>query len=179
MNFGVFGDGFMGAGNGDTGIPGAGGGATFRLTIWETYKEYGTPFFIPNSFFVEGNYTYFGDNDYYGQSINAGHISAGFLYRIRLGAAQRFIFGLGTSIGAMVSGFNWNTRYDAEGNLLPVVIIGVYMDLPYAEMSFRFTPAWSLALGLSVSGDIYAFATDNPGIAGLRGRLGLTYRRQR
>jgi hypothetical protein len=160
-------------------IAGAGGGATFRFTIWETYKEYGTPFFIPNVFFVEGNYTYFGDNDYYGQSVNTGHVGAGFLYRIRLGEAQRFIFSAGMSAGPMVSGFTWNTKYDDEDNLLPAAIIGVYMDLPYAEMSFRFTPAWSLALGLGVSADIFAFATDNPGIAGLRGRLGLTYRRPR
>jgi hypothetical protein len=178
MNFGVSGDGLVGPGSGNAGI-GAGGGATFRFTFWETYKKYGTFFLIPNVFFVEGNYTRFGNNEYYGQSVNAGHVSAGFLYRIRMGKAQRFIFGVGTSVGPMVSQFNWNTKYDDEDNLLPAVIIGVYVDLPYAEMSFRFTPAWSLALGLGVSADLYSFATDNPGIGELRGRLGLISRRPR
>jgi hypothetical protein len=176
MNFGVFGDVFAGM-SGDTGNAGAGGGATFRFTFWETYKEYGTFFLAPNAFFLEGNYTYFGNGDYYGQSINTGHVGAGFLYRIRLETAQRFIFSAGMSIGPMVSGFTWNTKYDAEGDLLPAAIIGIYMDLPSVEMSFRFTPAWSLALGLGFSLDLFSFATDNPGIGGLRGRLGMSYRR--
>jgi hypothetical protein len=179
MNFGVFGNGFMGVNKENMGIAGTGGGASFRFTMWETYERYGTPFFLPNAFFLEGNYTYVDNHEYYGQSVNTGHISMGFLYRIRLGAAQRFILSAGMSAGPVVSGFTWNTKYDEEDNLLPAVIIGVYVDLPYAEMSFRFTPAWSLGLGLGVSADVFAFATDNPGIAGLRGRLGLTYRRPR
>jgi hypothetical protein len=177
MNFGFFGDSFLGVGDGEAETAGAGGGATFRFTFWETYKEYGAFFLAPNAFFVEGNYTYFSDNAYYGQSVNTGHAGVGFLYRIRLGETQRFILSAGMSIGPMVSGFTWNTKYDEENNLLPVVIIGVHMDLPYAEISFRFTPAWSLGLGLGVSADVFAFATNNPGIGGLRGRLGLTYRR--
>jgi hypothetical protein len=177
MSFGVFGNAFMGGGDKNAETVGAGGGASFRFTMWETYKEYGTPFFIPNAFFLEGNYTYFDNNEYYGQNVNTGHVGAGFLYRIRLGEAQRFIFSAGMSVGPMVSSFAWNTKYDGEGAMLPAVIIGVYADLPYTEMSFRFTPAWSLALGLGLSADLFAFVTDNPGIAGLRGRLGLTYRR--
>ncbi|MDR2785797.1 MAG: caspase family protein [Treponema sp.] len=178
MNFGISGDGFVGLGNAKAGI-GAGGGATFRFTFWETYKNYGTFFLVPNVFFVEGNYTRFANNDYYGQSVNAGHVSAGFLYRIRLGAAQRFIFGLGTSVGAIVSAFTWNTKYDTEDNLLPSAVVGVYVDLPYTELNFRFTPAWSLGLGLGVSGDVYSLITGADGIRGLRGRLGLSYRRPR
>jgi hypothetical protein len=178
MNFGFFGNGFVGPGGGNRGFA-AGGGAAFRFAFWEGYKKYGTFSLVPNLFFVEGNYIHFGNKDYYGQSVNAGHISMGFLYRIRLGAAQRFIFSVGTSVGPMVSGFTWDTKYDDEDKLLPAVIIGIHADLPYAELSFRFTPAWSLDLGLGVSADIYAFATDNPGMAGLRGRLGLAYRKPR
>jgi hypothetical protein len=175
MNFGLSGDGLVGPGNEKAGL-GAGGGATFRFIFWETYKKYGTLFLIPNVFFAEGNYIRFGNRDYYGQSVNAGHVSAGFLYRIRLGEAQRFIFGLGTSLGPMVSGFSWNTRYDDEANLLPSAVVGVYIDLPYTELSFRFTPAWSLGLGLGVSGDLYSLLTNADGIRGLQGRLGLSYR---
>jgi hypothetical protein len=178
MNFGVSGEGLVGLGSEKAG-PGAGGGAAFRFTFWETYKKYGTFFLVPNVFFVEGNYTRFGNSDYYGQSVNAGHAGAGFLYRIRLGEGQRFIFGLGTSVGPMVSQFNWNTKYDDEANLLPAAVIGVYIDLPYTELSFRFTPAWSLGLGLGVSGDLYSLVTNAGGIMGLRGCLGLSYRRPR
>jgi hypothetical protein len=178
MNIGLSGDGLVGADNGKAGTV-FGGGATLRFAFWESYKKYGTSFFIPNLFFVEGSYTRFGNSDYYGQKVNAGHVSVGFLYRIRLGEAQRFIFSLGTSIGPMVSAFNWNTRYDNKANLLPSAVIGVYMDLPYGELSFRFTPAWSLDLGLGFSGDIYTLAGDADGIRGLRGCLGLNYRRLR
>jgi hypothetical protein len=176
MNFGVSGDGFVGPGSGSTGF---GAGATFRFAFWESYKNYGTFFLGPNLFFLEGNYIRFGDNDYYGQSVNAGHISVGFLYRIRLGEDQRFIFGVGTSVGPMVSGFTWNVKYDMKGNLLPSAVVGVYIDLPYAELSFRFTPAWSLGLGLSASGDLYSLIADTEGMRGLQGRLGLSYRRPR
>jgi hypothetical protein len=176
MNFGVSGEGFVGLGNEKAG---RGGGAALRFTFWETYKEYGTFFLIPNVFFVEGNYTHFGNKDYYGQSVNAGHIGAGFLYRIRLGEAQRFMLGLGISAGPMVSRFNWNTKYDDEANLLPSAVVGVYIDLPYAELSFRFTPAWSLGLGLGFSGDLYSLAANTGGVMGLRGCLGLSYRRPR
>jgi hypothetical protein len=180
MNLGISGDGLVGLGNGKAGTgAGGGGGVTLRFTFWETYKKYGTFFFIPNTFFVEGSYTRFGNNDYYGLSVNAGHVSAGFLYRIRLGETQRFIFGLGTSIGPMVSGFSWETKYDDEANLLPSAVVGLYVDLPYAELVFRFTPAWSLGLGLGFSGDLYSLATDSDGVRGLRGCLGLSYRKPR
>jgi hypothetical protein len=177
MNFGLSGNGFIGLNSNTKAEPGGGGGVTLRFTFWETYKKYGTFFFIPNVFFVKGNYIRFGNKDYYGQIVNAGHVGAGFLYRIRLGEAQRFILGLGTSIGPMASGFTWNTGYDGEGNTLPSAMIGVAVDLPYAELSFRFTPAWSLGLGLSVSGDLYGLSQDFDGIMGFQGCLGLSYRR--
>jgi hypothetical protein len=171
MNFGASGEFFAGAG--------AGGGPAFRFTFLETYKEYGTFFLVPNVFFVEGSYTHFGNSGYYGQSVNAGRVSAGFLYRIRMGEGQRFIFGLGASIGPIVSQFNWNTKYDGGANLLPSAAVGLYADLPYAELSFRFTPAWSLGLGLGFSGDLSTLAANVDGIAGFRGCLGLSYRRPR
>jgi hypothetical protein len=171
MNFGASGEFFAGSG--------AGGGAAFRFTFLETYKDYGTFFLIPNLFFVEGGYTRFGNNDHYGQSVNAGRVSAGFLYHIRLGEGQRFMFGLGAAVGPIVSQFNWNTKYDDEADLLPSAAVGFYADLPYAELSFRFTPAWSLGLGLGFSGDLSTLAADTSGIMGFRGCLGLSYRRPR
>ncbi|MDR1565908.1 MAG: caspase family protein [Treponema sp.] len=173
MNFGVSGD-FLAYEGG--GALGAGGGATLRFTFWEVYDRYGTLFFLPNAVFVEGNYTYFSREEDNGMKANIGHISAGFLYRIRLGAAQRFILSIGASAGPIVSGFSWNTKYDAEGGLLPLAAVGVYADLPYAELSFRFTPVWALGFALSFSGDLYSAATDGPGIGGLTARLGLAYR---
>jgi hypothetical protein len=178
VNFALSGDAFFGLNNSSINV-GTGGGTAFRFTFLETYKSYGTFFFIPNAFFVEGNFVHLGNKDYYDPMVNAGSVGVGFLYRIRLGEAQRLIFGLGTSIGPMVSGLTWNTKYDEEGNPLPSTVIGVAVDLPYAELSFRFTPSLSLGLGLGVSADVYAFVTGNPGITGLRGRLGLAYRRLR
>jgi hypothetical protein len=174
MNFSLSGNGFVGLKG-----AGGGGGASFHFTFWETYKDYGTLFFVPNVFFMEGSYTRFGNKDNYGQSANAGHVSAGFLYRIRLGESQRMIFGIGASAGPMMSGFKWKRKYNDEGNLLPSSVIGVYVDMPYLDMGFRFSPAWSLGLGLSLSGDLYALIKDIGGIAGVYAHLGLSYRRPR
>jgi uncharacterized caspase-like protein len=173
MNFGVLANGIISV---DSGM---GAGAALRFTFWETYNRRGTFFFIPNSFFVEGAYMYAGNADNFGQTTHIGRVNAGFLYRIRLDEAQRFILSIGASVGPVVSSFTWNTKYDDDGSLLPSAIVGVYVDLPCLDLSFRFSPVWSLGLGLSLSGDMYSLGKGLPATGGIQALLGLTYRRPR
>jgi hypothetical protein len=172
-NIGVLGTGLMDSGGE------IGGGGTTRYTFFESFKPYGSLFFLPNSFFVEGNYSYVYNYDE-GMKAHAGRISLGFMYRIRIGASQRFLFGMGFSAGPQYAAYTWAKGFerDDRGDMKPVGAFGIFL-FPGADLSFRFNPRVSLGLGLGYGVDVFSVAQTKYGIGAIQAALGLSYRNQR
>jgi hypothetical protein len=172
-NIGVLGTGLMDPGGG------IGGGGTARYTFFESFKPYGSLFFLPNSFFVEGNYSYI-SHDGNGMKAHAGRISLGFMYRIRLGASQRFLLGAGFSAGPQYAAYAWAKGFerDDKGSMKPVGAFGIFL-FPGADVSFRFNPQVSLGLGLGYGVDVFSATQTKYGIGAFQAALGLSYRNQK
>jgi hypothetical protein len=159
----------------------------FRYTFYEQYKEYGTFFFLPNSFFLDarfhygirnsnyhesnGQTDYTNDKKYYG-----GYLDLGFLYKVRLGSGQRFILNFGFSIGPGYAKYDEtrNNPYDEEND---ISAFALFINIE-AGLSFRFTPVWSLDFGLAYGGTVINPGGDDgsDGGGGPGAGIGVTYR---
>ncbi len=158
---------------------GYGGGVTLRYTFYESYKDYGTRFFIPNSFFVEASFDYgtaskeetddSGVTSTVKMDTPVGLAGLGFLYKIRIGQEQRFIFNFGASLV-----YCFGKRYaDNEHKDWTETLSAFGVDA-ITGFSFRFTPAWSLDLNMGVKG---GFIEIKSGVGGFYAGLGVTFRR--
>jgi hypothetical protein len=172
-NIGVLGMGLFNLGGG------IGGGAAARYTFFESFNSYGSAFIMPNSFFIEGNYSYIYNYDE-GMRAQAGRISLGFMYRIRVDYSQRFLFGLGFSAGPQYTYYGWAKDFerDDHGKLKPVGAFGLFLH-PGADISFRFSPRVSLSLVFGYGLDVFSVAQTEYGIGAAQAALGLSYRNQR
>ncbi|QQO08425.1 hypothetical protein [Breznakiella homolactica] len=126
----------------------------------EEYKEYGKFFWLPNSYFVELSFT--AKNTYmdrYHQSPNnpykeadqmAASFDVGFLYKIRLGRAQRFLLNFGVSAGFGINSYD-GTEYDSDGEAVGDLSGMSFYFYPAFRtgISFRITPKWALDLGIA------------------------------
>ena len=103
--------------NGDKGI---GGSIGITFNFFEKYRNYGDPFFLPNSFFVSAELfrdrRYINANDPFNGTMvkfQGAAIGAGVLWKIRLGAAQRFVVNFGPSLLFLTGSLSLND-YDTD-----------------------------------------------------------------
>ncbi|GHU09107.1 hypothetical protein FACS1894151_06240 [Spirochaetia bacterium] len=114
-----------------------------RYTFFESYKEQGVFFLLPNAYFASA--AYFSGNEFGTTEweANVWSFGLGALYRLRLGAAQRFLLHFGPSVtydmGTTVytgSGADLYEALDAQGIAAEAL----------AGLVFRITPALSLGI---------------------------------
>ncbi|MDL2229172.1 caspase family protein [Treponema sp. OttesenSCG-928-L16] len=121
--------------------PGAVNGVDTQLTFFESYKDYGTFFWLPNSYFASFSYITENNND----SVNLMFMGVGALWKIRLGRAQRLILNFGFSV-QYVDGEYSTILYKSGGS---EVFEGSFGDFGlgfHTGLSFRLSRSISIDL---------------------------------
>ena len=150
----------LGLGGDNRGAPMGGG---ISINFYESYKNYGDVFYLPNSFFFSvdtaiGNVNASGTdggNSYDGtQKISGAAFGLGALYKIRIGEEQRFVASFGPSFllyvfGAEQQFLYWTTgdpnkhkEHTQDTHVLPGIGIN-------AGLSFRFNRSVSMNFGVN------------------------------
>jgi hypothetical protein len=116
-----------------------------KITFFESYKERGTFFWLPNSYFVSAGYfsgNEFGTSEWEAKTWSFG---LGALYQIRLGAGQRFLLRFGPSVH-YDTGTAAYTGADAEQYAETGFDVRGIGAEALGGVAFRFTPALSVGV---------------------------------
>jgi len=141
-------------------------GGSITFSFYEKYRNYGETFFLPNSFFVSGDFIYSHDrdikiNNYFPGEWNVhgtrgftgGIWNLGALWKIRLGEDQRFITNFGLSFSLFTMKDNTSFVFEQIGNYQAQYTNPDFQVSPglgiFTGLGFRFTQSVSLDLGMS------------------------------